>query len=48
MLVKGLRKMSKLAAKVALIGALILAPGALPALSQTDTGVPGTGTRDRY
>lgn len=33
--------MSKFAAKVALMTALILAPTALPALSQTD---PGTGT----
>jgi hypothetical protein len=36
--------MSKFAAKIALISALILAPGAMPALSQTGTGVPGTGT----
>lgn len=43
MLVKGLRKMSKFAAKVALITALILAPSALPAMSQTGTGT-GTGT----
>lgn len=35
--------MSKLAAKIAIVSALVLAPMSLPAMSQTD-GAGGTGT----